>query len=228
MRVAILGDIHTDTQYLEYAIRSAVEQGAKAMIQVGDFGLNYSDSFLSAIDNITRDNNIQLMAIRGNHDDPWWFRQYRRMDNVHFIPDGLVTTVGKKRVAFLGGAVSIDRDHREEGISWWSDERVNPHVVNQWMNDGVKADILITHDSPVLPDNLPGFTLPADISRDCDEDRHHVAMAVEVIEPDVVYHGHYHVRSHKEYYQADAKKTLIEGLNCNYVDLDQSMIILDW
>lgn len=228
MKVALLGDIHGDVAYLDYAMHSAVQQGAQMMIQVGDFGFTFGDGFLSAVQNITSHYDMQLMAIRGNHDDPWWFRQHQRMGNLHLIPDGFATTIGKKRVAFLGGAVSIDRDFREENISWWKDERVNPHIVNAWLYDDVKADVLISHEAPILPDNLPGFILPPDIKRDCDDDRQFVRMATEILEPDVVYHGHYHTRYQRDFYQADAKKTLIEGLNCNWADLDQSMIIRDF
>ena len=228
MRVALLGDIHGNVHYLDWALEHAVNAGAEMMIQVGDFGFDFKDGFLSALADITDRHQIPLLAIRGNHDDPWWWKTHRRMGNVHLIPDGFTTTIGKKRVAFLGGAVSIDRDLREENISWWKEERVSPHVVNAWIYDEVKADVLISHDSPILPDNLPGFVLPPDILRDCEEDRHLIRVAVETLEPDVIYHGHYHVRYQKEFYQADTKKTLIEGLNCDGNPINQSMVIRGW
>lgn len=228
MKVALLGDIHGDTVFLDYALDAAKNAGAELVIQLGDFGFTFTDSFLSQLQEVTDKHGIPLLAIRGNHDDPWWFRKHQRTGMVHLIPDGFVTTIGEKRVAFLGGAVSIDRDFREENVSWWKEERVSPHIVNAWLYDDVKADVLISHDSPVLPDNLPGLALPPGILRDCEEDRHLVRVAVETLEPDVVYHGHYHIRHQKEFYQTDAKKTLIEGLNCNGNPINQSMIIRDW
>lgn len=227
VRVAILGDIHGNVQYLDWALGHAAEAGAESMIQLGDFGFDFSDGFLSALANTTDKHQIPLFVIRGNHDDPWWFRQYRRMGMVSLIPDGMMMTIGKKRVAFLGGAVSIDRDLREENISWWKDERVNPHIVNAWLYDDVKADVLISHESPLLPDKLPGFILPPDIKRDCEEDRHFVRMAAEILEPDVIYHGHYHVRHQKDLF-LDSKKALIEGLSCDGTPINQSMIIREF
>ena len=227
VRVAILGDIHGNVQYLDWALEHAVKAGAELMIQLGDFGFDFGDGFLSALANTTDRHQIPLFVIRGNHDDPWWFRQYQRMGMVNLIPDGMMMTIGKKRVAFLGGAVSIDRNLREENISWWPDERINPQIVNAWLYDDEKADILISHDAPLLPDKLPGIPLPPDIKRDCEEDRHFVRMAAEVLEPDVIYHGHYHMRHTKDLY-LDAKKTLIEGLNCDGNPINQSMIIQDW
>lgn len=227
MKVALLGDIHENLDYLDYAMRQAVLHGAELMIQVGDFGFDFKDGFISRLMEVVDSHEIQLMAIRGNHDDPWWWSTYRRMGNVHLVPDGFTTTIGKKRVAFLGGAVSIDRDFREEHIGWWKDERVNPQIVNSWLYDDVKADVLISHESPLLPNNLPGFKLPPDIIRDCDEDRHFVHMAAEILEPDVIYHGHYHMRYSRDLY-LESKKALIEGLSCDGTPLNQSVIIVDW
>lgn len=227
MKVALLGDIHGNTHYLDWALEYAVEAGAEMMIQLGDFGFDFSSRFLSDLKFVTDKYKIPLMALRGNHDDPSWFKQYYRMNYVSLIPDGTFMTIGKKRVAFLGGAVSIDRDLREENISWWPRERVNPHIVNSWLYVDEKADVLISHDAPLLPDKLPGIILPSDIRRDCEEDRHFVRMAAEILEPDVIYHGHYHMRHTKDLY-LDSKKALIQGLSCDGTPLNQSMIIQDW
>ena len=228
MRVALLGDIHGNVHYLDWALEHAVSAGAEMMIQLGDFGFDFNDKFLSDIVRISNKHGIELLAIRGNHDDFSWFTQRVQLGRyATLIPDGTIMTIGKKRVAFLGGSVSIDRDHREENVSWWKEERVNPHIVNAWLYDDVKADVLISHDAPLLPDKLPGFILPPDIKRDCEEDRHFVRVAAEILEPDVIYHGHYHMRHTKDLY-LDAKKTLIEGLNCDGNPINQSMIIRDF
>lgn len=227
MRVALLGDIHGNVHYLDWALEHAVKAGAEMMIQLGDFGFDFNDKFLSDIVRISNKHGIQLLAIRGNHDDPLWFSQRAQVGKIHLIPDGYTMTIGKKRVAFLGGAVSIDRNLREENVSWWKEERVNPHIVNAWLYDDTKADVLISHESPVLPDKLPGVMLPPDILRDCEEDRHFVRMAAEILEPDVIYHGHYHMRHTKDLY-LDGKKALIQGLDCDGTPLNQSMVIVDW
>ena len=228
MRVAILGDIHQNVRYLDWALAHAADAGAELVIQVGDFGFNFNEGFLGALEQTTNKYGIPLWAVRGNHDDPGWFKGYRRMGYVDLIPDGYVTDIGAKRVAFLGGAVSIDRNGRSEYIDWWSDERVDPNIVNVWSMADERADVLICHDSPVLPENLPDFTFPPDIFNDCEEDRRMVRHAVDILEPETVYHGHYHIRHSKEYFGIDGKKTLVEGLNCDGNPINQSMIIRDW
>lgn len=229
MKVAILGDIHGDVEYLNMALDIARSVGAEMMIQLGDFGFDYKDSFLTGISQSSDTYEIPILVVRGNHDDPGRFTSYAKVRNVHFIPDGFVTTIGKKVVAFLGGAVSIDRAARKENISWWRNERVNPHIVNAWSIDDVKADVLISHEAPLMPDNLPNlFSLSSSVTRDCDEDRNIVRTAAEILEPDVIYHGHYHFRHTKTLFMGDGRKALVEGLDCNHADLNDSLIIREF
>lgn len=227
MKVAILGDIHGDLPFLNRALGLATAKGAELVIQVGDFGFTYPDGFLAGIDWLTKDYQMPLCVIRGNHDDPFWFKQYQRMGYVNFIPDGQIMTIGKSRVAFLGGAVSIDRDFREENISWWRNERVNPNIVREWSYRDTKADILISHESPATPPSLgpPPMTITQKIEEDCQEDRLWVKSAVETLEVSEVYHGHYHHRETYEFIYGDSKKALVEGLDCNGAELSDAVII---
>lgn len=229
MKVAILGDIHQDTRYLDEALYLAKSSGAEMMIQVGDFGFDFRDSFIQSLISVTNRHKIPLYAIRGNHDDPHWFSQIMQFGNVHLIPDGMTITIGSKEVAFIGGAVSIDRRFREENITWWKNERVNPSVVKAWSYTDQQADVLISHESPIVPSSLgePPMRITPDVELDCNEDRMWVSAAVEVLEVSEVYHGHYHHYSSEEHMIGD-KKTLVTGLASNYESLDESMIIVDF
>lgn len=228
MRVAILGDIHGNTEYLDYALTQAELRGAEVMIQVGDFGFNFNEKFLQNLEAVLNVHQLPLYAIRGNHDNPRRFDKYNRLGWLNLIPDGLTARMGSKRVAFLGGAVSIDRDWREENVSWWADERVNPAIVNKWMLENTKADVLISHEAPLRPSPLPNFMIKPDIQRDCVEDRDLLKMAVSALEPEVVYHGHYHVRDSRSYFQVDGTKVLLEGLSSDSSPLIESMVIVDF
>lgn len=230
MKVAILGDIHGDTEYLDYALDAAKIAGAEMMIQLGDFGFDFSSRFLSALKFVTDKHQIPLMALRGNHDDPSWFKQYYRMNYVSLIPDGTFVTIGNKRVAFLGGAVSIDRDFRKEHFSWWKDERVNPNIVRNWAWEDQKADVLLSHESPIIPPTLgpPPMPISQNIKIDCNEDRLWVSTAVEILEVSEVYHGHYHHRETYEVKCEDHKKVLVEGLSCDGAELSDAVIIREF
>lgn len=228
MRVALLGDIHGDVRYLDWALQHAVNSGAEAMIQLGDFGFIFSDEFLSDLADVTDRYGIPMFVVRGNHDDPWWFRTHQRLGDVHLIPDGFVATIGTKTVAFLGGAVSIDRDWREENVSWWKDERVNPHIVNAWAMEDVKADVLICHEAPLRPKGLGSIMIPPDVERDCDEDRNFIRTAAEILEPEFIFHGHYHLRTSTTLFISDGKKSSVEGMNCNGNPINEAMIIREF
>jgi hypothetical protein len=50
---------------------------------------------------------------------------------------------GKETIQFIGGAISIDRTGRKEGVSYWSDESIiyKPELIQN-------VDILVTHTAP--------------------------------------------------------------------------------
>ena len=48
-----------------------------------------------------------------------------------------------KKIQFIGGAVSIDRSHRTEGVSYWANEGL---VFDESKCE--KVDILVTHTAP--------------------------------------------------------------------------------
>ena len=85
------------------------------------------------------------MSIRGNHDDPDYFKDEERihLSNFELIEDYTVMEHNGKSIQFIGGATSIDRSKRTQGISYWSGEGLN------FDGDKLrKVDILITHTAP--------------------------------------------------------------------------------
>ena len=230
MKVAILGDIHGDLEYLDYALGAARLIGVELVIQVGDLGLGFDADFQDQIIEATKHNDMPLWAIRGNHDSPEMFSQHIVLMNFNIIPDGFITTIGNTRVAFVGGAVSIDRTARVPHVSWWPEERVNPSVINQIvMNSSDTADVLISHEAPGVPPNLgnPPVRITDVVQDDCNEDRALIRRAAEELNVHTIYHGHYHKRTTSEQVIGD-KKILVEGLASNYQHLNESMIIRDF
>lgn len=76
---------------------------------------------------ITRNKDINVYLIRGNHDDPYyWSEDYSSImksvfPNVTFLPDCFLKINDNFWYTF-GGAVSIDANRRIPGISFWKDE----------------------------------------------------------------------------------------------------------
>lgn len=120
------------------------------LVSVGDSGIGFNykekESFQNKCHNEEfKDRDIIFMAIRGNHDDPAYFRGSERivLSNFELIEDYTVMQYSDKTIQFIGGATSIDRTARKEGKSYWKGE-----VLNFYKNKCKEVDVLVTHTAP--------------------------------------------------------------------------------
>lgn len=143
-----IGDIHGDFHFLNeccYKVEKSL------MVQVGDCGLGfhsttYEEEYLKKINNTCEQFNNQLLLLFGNHDSRdrfSFFRQKNIFNNITFLDDYDVVKYKDKTIQFIGGAISVDRTGRKEGISYWENEGV---VFNR--DACQKVDILVTHTAP--------------------------------------------------------------------------------
>jgi predicted phosphodiesterase len=180
--IMYLGDIHGNfnliNQYVnQYKLKDCI------IIQVGDFGVGFAPlekerKTLGYVNPLLKKNNIMLYAIRGNHDfKPYFDNDPFGFSNIKLLPDytildieldvmGLTET---KKILFIGGAVSVDRNWRmtakqkngdhevRPGQSWWQDEIFV--LDNDKLADMRGIDIVVTHTAPdyCVPDNSMGF-----------------------------------------------------------------------
>lgn len=72
--------------------------------------------------------------------------------NIHHLMRGEIYTINEKRIFVLGGATSIDKRWRIEGVSWWPDEVPSTYDVTNAKNNldkvGWKVDYVLTHCVP--------------------------------------------------------------------------------
>lgn len=155
--ILLLGDIHGNVGTLKYAIEKAVDAGAAALIQVGDFGLFPNNGRDTGFYNACKSSPIPVYFIEGNHDDcSRWVRletvtKIWEDANLFYVPRGTVLEIDGRRIAFMGGAASIDKDTRlREGWHWDKEENISGHeVLRLFENVGdVPVDMLVTHDVP--------------------------------------------------------------------------------
>lgn len=127
-----IGDVHG--KWNEYL--TVIDRCDKS-IQVGDFGLGFDREELEP--NLAPNHRF----IRGNHDSPTSCAKHSG-----WIADG--TQEGN--MFFLGGAESIDRHMRVEGVSWWRDEQISQEVAwditGKFYNGELTPKIVVTHDCP--------------------------------------------------------------------------------
>jgi hypothetical protein len=144
-----LGDHHGNWIDLLWIIKNKKIKDCY-LVSVGDCGIGFDKKFLEyeKLENLNiefKNRGIIFMGIRGNHDDPYYFRGENRVEfsNFKLIEDYTAMEYNGKTIQFIGGAVSIDRTGRKEGISYWTDE-----IVNFERDKCKNVDILITHTAP--------------------------------------------------------------------------------
>lgn len=137
-KTRLIGDIHGKWSSYQFLIQSDKITNS---IQIGDFGIGFAGTTAHEKLAEWQRQNPGHCFIRGNHDNP---SKCQEMPN--FIHDGLV----ENDVMFVGGAWSIDRGNRVEGLDWWPDEELSYEELSKMIDiyELVKPRVMITHDCP--------------------------------------------------------------------------------
>ncbi len=219
VKVAFVGDTHGQIRDAQFAVDFANREGADLIIQLGDFGYDFSTDFMKQWVLA----NMPVYFLRGNHDSTGWIRSRNGnrltvdpksdggpvevADNVHYLPDGARLKIGDSRVAVLGGAVSIDRHMRVDGVSWWHDETTSMQAVADLVNVNVFAhmqtapesvDVMLCHDCPTGPKQLDAHLDGYKSDPASDGNRKLLRHAFDHLKPSQVWHGHFHYRYKEE------------------------------
>jgi DNA repair exonuclease SbcCD nuclease subunit len=106
------------------------------LIILGDFGViwsNIQDSEEKHLLRFLRQRNYKILVVRGNHDNHPRLNSFPEInmfgdkvkqisDNVFMLIDGHIYTINGQTYFVLGGAESVDKMYRREGINWWPEE----------------------------------------------------------------------------------------------------------
>lgn len=198
--VFYIGDHHGDwKQLFWFANRAKLE--SCYLISIGDSGIGFKPKN-EQIENINELNNkfkkldIIFMSIRGNHDDPSYYNGDNRiqLDNFQTIEDYTVMEHNGKLIQFIGGATSVDRSMRKEGISYWTGESLNYHKDRLQ-----KVDTLVTHTAPswCFPQGFNEMVYSwaredADLLEDLTDERAIMDEIVKACQPSLHLYGHFH------------------------------------
>lgn len=128
--IIAIGDIHGNISEMTNKIK---ECGTNVnFVQIGDFGLGFhgpTEYFdkLQYLHWELEGTESKLYVIRGNHDNPAFWVPGNGYDfkNIHFVRDNTVIKIDDKICYFAGGAISIDRTSRIQGVSYWKNESYN-------------------------------------------------------------------------------------------------------
>lgn len=152
MKVRYVGDIHGD--YMAFLRAS---EGAESSVQVGDWGFGFGTlGQADFIDKFLDPEDGERRMIRGNHDS-----LEEALKSKHFIKDGTVEMIGDYKVMYVGGAYSIDRMWRTEGVDYWSNEELTQAELGDMISIYAreKPDVMVCHE---VPESIPHFLKPVD------------------------------------------------------------------
>lgn len=215
-RLLVAGDTHGNLDWIGTLSKLAARHGCQGVVQLGDFGLwpdqrvwrselraVINDRWLDAVAERAAHHGVWWRFIDGNHDaHPVARHAYPADDNgVRPIRTGLLDWADRGavwswcgvRFGGLGGGVSIDRQFRKEGQSWWPTEFITDDDVNTLIDragpEGV--DVLVCHDAPIPPNGVRRLAAE-DLAVACQHSNEQIARAVDAVQPSLLMHGHYH------------------------------------
>ena len=210
-RIMVAGDWHGNEEWAVSVIRRVplllAGESQRIVLHLGDFGIwpdQAGKDYLSRVSVALAEAGAELWFVDGNHED---FSQLDKLDE-NPGPDGRVMVV--PRVMHLlrgyrwswhgltwlacGGAVSLDRAVRTEGVDWWPEEEITTGQ-EVAISSGGHADVMVCHDCPSGVAHTFAHPPPEwaaeDLARN-DAHRRRLQRIVDSVMPAYLMHGHLH------------------------------------
>ena len=160
--IVIIGDLHSNVQ--EFV--NSLDYKDTLIILCGDINLgkdvfeNEIEMLLDCEYKLSSKNNV-LCIIRGNHDNPKFFKKNstfkttmtEEAPHVFLLQDYSILNTKEHTILCIGGARSLDRINRIKDFSFWGGENVNKPSDNFYQNlfeNNIKIDIVISHTAPLF------------------------------------------------------------------------------
>ena len=239
-RILVAGDVHGDAYSFDLALQHALRNECDVLVQVGDFWLEDSSWERFAPDRVrlmvaAKRSPIPVVVIDGNHEAWPTLATFAKTPEcraalaagkpVHlggslwWALRGSVWRWSDLTVGALGGAVSPDK-HLPQTHGWrWPEEAITDEDLERLLANTPEGglDVLLTHDAPTQVKGVQKAKMagvPTYIEIEADESRRLLARAVTETKPQLLFHGHWHLRNR----EMIAEHTLVVGLNCNLRD----------
>lgn len=160
MRFFITGDKHGNLEPIySWIKRMDFNREDIGVIILGDAGIcwrNDKIDMAAAIGYHEDKYNFHLYFIDGNHEN---FKILKSIPiaadglghlstHIHYIPRGYCGKINNSNftIAAMGGADSVDKELRTQGLNWWKEEQITKEDIQKLK--GAAADYLLTHCCP--------------------------------------------------------------------------------
>lgn len=162
MGVYVTGDCHGDFRKLVHFIDKMKLGANDNIIVLGDMGLYWRYDKRDAqdfIDFYEANYQTTIYWIEGNHEN---FNLIKKLPldiggcfricspHIRMMIRGGVYIINDLKILACGGADSVDRGLRQEGLTWWADERISEETIDTIINHykDWDFDIVISHAAP--------------------------------------------------------------------------------
>lgn len=180
--IYLTGDLHGNVDFIKlinfHDHKASHLTKKDYLIILGDFGLIWSHDTENTIGEkekklIKRLNswNWTTLFIDGNHENHDRLNSYPEVemfgskvgkiaDSIFHLKRGHIYNIEEKKFFVFGGGLSVDKEYRIPGISWWPNELPSREEIEFGLDNlnahQNKVDYILTHESPrrFIPDIL--------------------------------------------------------------------------
>lgn len=199
--IFITGDTHGNIDFRKLSVLKEKNlTHDDYLIICGDAGICWSIEELPHFKDLYNSIGCTILYVDGNHEN---FEMLNKMtlveykgalmhqidEHIFHVLRGEIMTLNKKTFLCIGGAISIDKMYRTPYVSWWPEEKITNHDIDNALYNLAKinntVDFVITHccDTPTV---INSFGFRRDICTD------QLNFIDEIVEYKHWFFGHYH------------------------------------
>lgn len=208
--IYVTGDTHGTQDYYKLHIFAGEHPELTKddyVIIAGDFGGVWSSKTLAADLKPYIDLPFTVLFVDGNHEnfdlletfrvEEWHGGKVHRIKpNIIHLMRGQVFELEDKTIFTFGGATSIDKFMRQEGVSWWKQELPTYEELDEGIANlkkyNNKVDYIITHSCSVRALMYPRIRNSATLKLTCPESQM-LSYIEDVAQYKHWYFGHFHI-----------------------------------
>lgn len=164
-RIFITGDKHGTFLPLFGLAEKMELQAADVLIIAGDAGYVWNEDYPYTVETLEQVFPGIIAFVDGNHENhallnsmevmEWMGgRVHRAGERVYHLMRGEIYSIYGNNIFTFGGARSVDKDRRKEGVSWWAEEEPSAAELaygeKQLFSHLEEIDFVITHETPLF------------------------------------------------------------------------------
>lgn len=201
------GDIHGELETFVWTAVDRYKITEADIVILGDFGVGFDNSLknlYSKVEKKLEKADITVYALRGNHDDPEYFKEESNYSfpRLRFMEDYKIYELAGRTILPIGGAHSTDivsrkknnekwEQERKDRREWWEEEPVSERPMEELPR---KVDIIASHTCPISFEPIASRfdDTPVEQYEKILKERNYLESVKDYVNFDLWMYGHYH------------------------------------